>query len=396
MLTPLLACVGVALASTLAPPPGEPVERWEAAARLAGLSIGQANARDGVTLEAQEGSLRIRAIDAAGSEKVLLVRWPETPTQRQEAASLGASLLRPLDAPAASPMLAALEQRRTAAASNDPAAGRPTVMPSPKVETEDTVAPPSSKNPRVPPPVALRAEPPVAVAEPPPHPPALPPQAPEPPPGPAPAGAEAAASPVLAAALVPASPPPTPPVQPEPAPALPPPDTPRDAPGEARLRPWARVGPALGWRSSTSANGAAAVEAGLRTGPSLRVGIHGEWDAARTVLSVGDAALVDGGALGLGVWWSPDGGIRPLVGGRVGAAWFRFLDGTETIDSVWRPRATLEAGVAWRLSPSLALVTIAYGSLDLGVTTVQVGNLDPVLFSPWEVGAATALRIDAR
>ena len=104
--------------------------------------------------------------------------------------------------------------------------------------------------------------------------------------------------------------------------------------------------------------------------------------------------MVDGASISAGAWWSPEAPVVPLVGVAMGAASLRFLDGVSTQASIWTPRATLEVGLGWRFATPLTLTAAAFGTFDFGFTTVQLGDYDPVLFSPWEVGASAGLRAE--
>lgn len=365
MPAPLLSLAGLVLAATLAPPAGEAVLPWEAAARLAGLSLGDPGAPDGVTLQAVGGQLRVLAVDAAGHQKSLLVPWPDTAAERESAVALGASLLRSLEAPVRRSLVAVLVQR-----SVGPAAPAAAVADADKRSVTPVVQPavvhaaPVGELARADlPPIWPRALPPAQEAAP-----EFLPVVPS-------------DSTVEALNPVPRSVAPALPLLPENSPPAP-------------LRPWARLGPALGWRGSTTLSSAVLLEAGLRAGETFRLGVHGAWDAPRGVVDVGESASVRGWALEAGAWWSPAWRVAPLLGLRAGATWRGFLDDSEPVDGVWVPQATVEGGVAWRLSPAMSLLACAYGSRDLRETTVQVGQGPRVLFSPGEAGASTSLRLD--
>ncbi len=142
--------------------------------------------------------------------------------------------------------------------------------------------------------------------------------------------------------------------------------------------------------------GSVLFEAGLLTSRSLGFGVHAGWEAPRAVVDVGDRATVDGLTVGGGAWWAPDGAVAPLAAVLAEAAFFRFLDGDDTVDTMWTPRVSAAFGARGRLSAALSVVTTVLGSYDLRVTTVQEGASDPVEFSQFGIGASACLRAQFR
>ncbi|MBN1335327.1 MAG: hypothetical protein JXB39_05155 [Deltaproteobacteria bacterium] len=323
-------------------PAGEDPARWSAALRLAGLEAAVDGAPAMVVITALPRGWEVWVHGRDGATRHVRVIRGTSVAMREDAAFLAASML-----------------QDTALVEWEPGSPDPVpILAAPPRPLPVAQTPPPAPRPVVPKP---------------------PPPAPEPePPAPPP--------PVMAEVLVPPDPDPPdpPPVEPQPVASAPDPDPPAEPPPAhvaVDVRPTVGLLPAFVTRQELLSGGEAAVQVGVRIGPLALLGLEGAWRPRRALLAMSrdeevsaldvrldlgietrHARVLAYGGLSRRSWWASDA-LVVRTGHAVGG---------------------VHAGVPVHLSRTMALLPGLRLERDLGATTLQEGDEEPVPLAPWE------------